>query len=49
MGISRDHTVKIKPHPGATSIEMCDYIKPELRHQLDVIILLVEQTIFQMK
>ena len=38
-GISRDHTVKIRPHPGATSIEMCLYIKQELRHQPDVIIL----------
>ena len=38
-GISRDHTVKIRPHPGATDIDMCDYIKPELRHQPDVIIL----------
>ena len=36
-GISRDHTVKIRPHPGATSIYMCDYIKPELRHQPDFI------------
>ena len=31
-GISRDHTVKIRPHPVATNIDMCDYIKPELRH-----------------
>ena len=38
-GISRDHTVKIRPHPGATSIDTCEYIKPELGHQLDVIIL----------
>ena len=38
-GISRDHTVKIRPHPGATNIDMCDYIKLELRHQPDVIIL----------
>ena len=38
-GISRDHTVKIKPHPGATSIDMCDYIKSKLRHQPGVIIL----------
>ena len=29
-GISRDHTVKIRPYPGATSIDMCDYIKPEM-------------------
>ena len=38
-GISRDHTVKIKPHSGAASINMCDYIKRELRLQPDVIIL----------
>ena len=30
--ISRNHAVKIRPHPEATSIDMCDYIKPELRH-----------------
>ena len=38
-GVSRDHTAKIRPHPAVTSIEMCDYIKLELRHQPDVIIL----------
>ena len=38
-GILRDHTVKIRPHPGARSIDICDYMKPELRHQPDVIIL----------
>ena len=38
-GISRDHTVKIRPRAGATSIDMSDYKKPELRHQPDVIIL----------
>ena len=37
MGISRDYTVKISPHPGTANIDMCDYIKPELRHQPDVI------------
>ena len=35
-GISRDHTVKIRPQSTATSIDMCDYIKPELRHQPDI-------------
>ena len=35
-GISRDHSVKIRPHPGATSIDMSDYM---LCHQPDVIIL----------
>ena len=38
-GISKDHIVKIRPHPGDTSTDMCDYIKPELRHQPNVIIL----------
>ena len=37
-GVSRDYTVKIRPHPGATCIGICDYIKPELRHQPNVII-----------
>ena len=48
-GISRDHIVKIRPRPGATSIDLCNYIKPELRHQLDIIILHCGKTIFQMK
>ena len=30
---------KIRPHAGDTSIDLCDYIKPELRHQPGVIIL----------
>ena len=38
-GISRDHTVKIRPYPGTTNIDMRVYVKPELRHQPDVIIL----------
>ena len=37
--ISRDHTVKIRLHSGATSIDIRNYIRPELRHQPDVIIL----------
>ena len=36
-GISRDHTMKIRPHPGTINNDMNDYIKPELRHQFDVI------------
>ena len=31
--------MKIKSHPGVSNINMCDYIKPELRHQPDAIIL----------
>ena len=39
LGLSKDHTVKIRPHPGATTIDMIDYITPELRHKLDIVIL----------
>ena len=38
-GISRSNTVKMRPHPGATTVDICDYIKPELRHKPDVIII----------
>ena len=38
-GISRTNTVKMRPHPGATAVDICDYIKPELRHIPDVIII----------
>ena len=38
-GTSRDHSVKMWPHPGATTVDMIDYIKPELRHKPDIIIL----------
>ena len=38
-GISRDHTVKIRPQSTAARIDMCDYTKPKLRHQPDAIIL----------
>ena len=38
-GISRDHTVKIRSHPGVTIIDMIDYIKPELHRKPDTIIL----------
>ena len=37
--ISRSNTVKMIPHPGVTTIDICDYIKPELRHKPDVIII----------
>ena len=37
--ISRNHTTKVRPHPGATTVDMIDYIKPELRHKPDIIIL----------
>ena len=38
-GISRTNTVKIRPHPGATTADICDYIKPELPHKPDVVII----------
>ena len=38
-GISRSNTVKMRPHPGATTVDICDYIKSELRHKPDVIII----------
>ena len=28
----------MRPHPGATTIDICDYIKPELRQKPDVVI-----------
>ena len=36
-GISRD-VIKMRPHPGATTIDICDYIKPELCQKPDVLI-----------
>ena len=38
-GLSKDHTLKIRPHPGATTLAMIDYIKPELRLKPDIVIL----------
>ena len=29
----------MRPHPGATTADIYDYIKPELRHKPDVIII----------
>ena len=37
-GISRENIMKMRPHPGATTIDICDYIKPELRQKPDVVI-----------
>ena len=37
-GISRENIRKIRPHPGATTIDIYDYIKPELRQKPDVVI-----------
>ena len=38
-GISRTNTVNMRPYPGAVTVDICDYIKPELRHKPDVIII----------
>ena len=38
-GISRTNTIQIRPHPGATTVDIYDYIKPELHHKLDAIII----------
>ena len=37
-GISRENIIKMRPHSGATNINICDYIKPELRQKPDVVI-----------
>ena len=37
--LSKYHTVKVRPHPRATTIDMIDYIKPELRHKPDIVFL----------
>ena len=29
-GISRKNTVKVKPHPGVTTVDICDYSKHTL-------------------
>ena len=38
-GIPRSNTFKMRPHPGATTVDKCDFIKPELRHKPDIIII----------
>ena len=36
--ISRENVIKMRPHSGATTIDICDYIKPELRQKPDIVI-----------
>ena len=36
--ISSDHTMQIRSNPGATNVDMLDYLKSELCHQPDVTI-----------
>ena len=31
-GISRSNTIKMRPHPSATTVDICDYTKPEPCH-----------------
>ena len=38
-GLRRDHFVRVRPHPGATSEDMIDFILPYARQQPDVIAL----------
>ena len=37
--ISRVNIIKMRPHPGTTTIDICDFIKPELCQKPDVVIL----------
>ena len=37
-GISRENIINMRPHSGATTIDICDYIKQELRQKPDVVI-----------
>ena len=37
-GISRENIIKMRPHPGATIIDICNYIKPEIHQKPDVVI-----------
>ena len=37
-GISRENTIKMRYHLGATTIDIWHYIKPELRQKPDVVI-----------
>ena len=37
-GISETNTVKMRPHPGATTADISGYIKPELHYKPDAII-----------
>ena len=37
-GISSKNIIKMRPYPGATTIDICDYVKTELRQKPDVVI-----------
>ena len=38
IGIPRENTIKMRSHPGATIIDICDYIKSELCQTPDIVI-----------
>ena len=38
-GISKNDQVRVKTHPGATTNDMIDYIKPTIRQRLDIAII----------
>ena len=38
IGIPRENTIKMRSHPGATIIDICDYIKSELCQKPDIVI-----------
>ena len=37
--VSRDNSVKIRCHPGATTDDIIDYVRPTVRKKLDIIII----------
>ena len=38
-GISRENTKKMRPHPGVTTIDISNYVKPKHRQKPDAVIL----------
>ena len=38
-GISKNDQVQVKTHPGATTEDIIDYIKPTIRQKLDIVII----------
>ena len=39
IGVSRDDSVKIRCHPGATRDDIIGYVRPTARKKLDIIII----------
>ena len=44
-GMQKDHNVKVKPHSGATSRDIIDYLKPVVRKSLAVLLFMQERMI----